>query len=91
MWSQTVSSHSTSSSIVTRPTPTGEPSDWPYTQLLIGQFLSYRSYVSPLRNQSDQTEATLKIRVEGRSQRQPFEIPINKADSRFFKFPFHGR
>ena len=51
---------------------------------------SYRSYVSPLRNQSDQTEATLKIKVDGRTGKQSFEIPINKADSRFFKFPYYG-
>ena len=44
MWSQTASSHCTSSSIVTLPTN----SNW--------------SYVIPLRNQSDQTEAMLKIR-----------------------------
>ena len=50
---------------------------------------SYRSYISPLRNQSDQTEATLKIKVQG-YEKQSFEIPINKADSRFFKLPFHG-
>ena len=30
------------------------------------------------------------VRVEGRSEKQPFEIPINKADSRFFRFPYHG-
>ena len=48
-----------------------------------------RAYISPLRNQNDQSEATLKIRVSGESKKS-FEVPINKADSRFFKFAFRG-
>jgi vacuolar protein sorting-associated protein 13A/C len=52
---------------------------------------SAMTYISPLANQSDQSEATLKIRVQGQSKEQkPFEVPINKADSRFFKFVFRG-
>eukprot|EP00092_Neocalanus_flemingeri_P033380 GFUD01036296.1.p1 GENE.GFUD01036296.1~~GFUD01036296.1.p1 ORF type:complete len:2741 (+),score=704.42 GFUD01036296.1:512-8224(+) len=49
---------------------------------------SYRTYVSPLRNQSDQSEATLKMKVQGETK--AFEVPINKADTRFFKFPYRG-
>ena len=49
---------------------------------------TYRSYISPLRNQNDQSEATLRIKVKGSSK--PFDIPINKADTRLFKFPYHG-
>ena len=36
-----------------------------------------------------QSEATLKIRVSGEAKKS-FEVPINKADSRFFKFAFRG-
>ena len=36
-----------------------------------------------------QSEATLKIRVSGEAKKS-FEVPINKADSRFFKFVFRG-
>ena len=50
---------------------------------------SYRTYVSPLRSQTDQSEATLKIKVKG-YEKKFFEIPINKADSRFFKLPYSG-
>jgi len=49
---------------------------------------SYRTYVSPLRNQSDQSEATLKMKVHGETK--SFEVPVNKADTRFFKFPYRG-
>ena len=38
---------------------------------------------------SSQSEATLKIRVSGEAKKS-FEVPINKADSRFFKFVFRG-
>ena len=38
---------------------------------------------------SSQSEATLKIRVSGEAKKS-FEVPINKADSRFFKFAFRG-
>ena len=47
-----------------------------------------RSYVSPLRSQTDESEVTLRIKV--RNEKKGFEIPINKADSRFFKFPYSG-
>ena len=49
---------------------------------------TYRTYVSPLRSQSDQSEATLKLKLGG--ARLPVEIPINKADTRFFCLPFRG-
>ena len=48
----------------------------------------HRNYISPLKNQNDQSEATLRIKVE--ESTRPFDIPINKADTRFFKFPFRG-
>ena len=38
---------------------------------------------------TSQSEATLKIRVSGEAKKS-FEVPINKADSRFFKFAFRG-
>ena len=38
---------------------------------------------------ASQSEATLKIRVSGEAKKS-FEVPINKADSRFFKFAFRG-
>ena len=40
-------------------------------------------------NNPAQSEATLKIRVSGEAKKS-FEVPINKADSRFFKFVFRG-
>ena len=49
---------------------------------------NYRTYVSPLRTQSDQSEATLKMKVQGETK--SFEVPVNKADTRFFKFPYRG-
>ena len=38
--------------------------------------------------QSDQAEALLRVKVAG--ERSTFELPVSKADKRFFPFPFRG-
>ena len=45
-------------------------------------------YVSPLQEQSDSSEMTLKLRVGG--EKGIFEIPVSRADKRFFPFPYRG-
>ena len=45
-------------------------------------------YVSPLQEQTEQAEASLRIRVSGESGVS--EIPVSKADKRFFPFKFRG-
>ena len=45
-------------------------------------------YLSPLAKQSQDAEVCLKIRVSG--EKGVFEIPVSKADRRFFPFPFRG-
>ena len=45
-------------------------------------------YVSPLQEQTEQAEASLRLRVGGESG--IFEIPVSKADKRFFPFRFRG-
>ncbi len=49
---------------------------------------SSSEYVSPLQEQTEQAEAGLRLRVAG--ERGVFELPVSKADSRFFPFPFRG-
>ena len=48
----------------------------------------YDEYISPLREQSEQAEVTLKLRVDG--ERGVFDLPVSKADKRFFPFQFRG-
>ena len=43
-------------------------------------------YVSPLREQTEHEEASLRIRIHG--ERGVFDLPVSKADRRFFPFPF---
>jgi vacuolar protein sorting-associated protein 13A/C len=45
-------------------------------------------YVSPLQEQKEQAEASLRLRVAG--EKGTFELPVSKADKRFFPFPFRG-
>ncbi len=45
-------------------------------------------YVSPLQEQTEQAEATMRLRVSGETG--VFELPVSKADRRFFPFPFRG-
>ncbi len=45
-------------------------------------------YISPLQQQKEQAEAGLRLRVGGETG--VFELPVSKADSRFFPFPFRG-
>ncbi len=45
-------------------------------------------YVSPLQEQTEQAEACLKLKVKG--EKGYFEIPVQKADKRFFPFQFRG-
>ncbi|TRY69082.1 hypothetical protein TCAL_09656 [Tigriopus californicus] len=49
---------------------------------------SVTQYVSPLQEQNENAEAMLKIKIEG--EKDPFDLPVSKADSRFFPFPFRG-
>lgn len=49
---------------------------------------STTEYVSPLQEQNENAEAMLKIRVDG--EKGLFDLPVSKADSRFFPFPFRG-
>ena len=48
----------------------------------------YDEYVSPLREQTEQEEIGIKVRVEG--ERGIFDVPLSKADKRFFPFPYRG-
>ena len=45
-------------------------------------------YVSPLQEQKEQAEASLRLKVDG--ERGRFELPVSKADKRFFPFAFRG-
>ena len=45
-------------------------------------------YVSPLREQTEQAEITMRLRVSG--EKGSFDIPISKSDRRFFAFPYRG-
>ncbi len=45
-------------------------------------------YVSPLQEQKEQAEAGLRLRVGG--EKGVFELPVSKADARFFPFPYRG-
>ena len=53
---------------------------------------SSAAYVSPLQEQKEQAEASLRLKVEGERgpDRKEFELPVSKADKRFFPFAFRG-
>ncbi len=46
-------------------------------------------YVSPLREQTEQAEAGMRLKVDGEAG-TAFEVPVSKADVRFFPFKFRG-
>ena len=46
-------------------------------------------YISPLQEQNDQAEASLRIKVKNEPH-STFDIPVCKADQRFFPFQFRG-
>ena len=50
------------------------------------------TYVSPLQEQKEQAEASLRLKVDGERgpSRKEFELPVSKADKRFFPFAFRG-
>ena len=50
------------------------------------------AYVSPLQEQKEQAEASLRLKVDGERgpSRKEFELPVSKADKRFFPFAFRG-
>ena len=50
--------------------------------------LQDRTYVSPLALQTEESEATLRLRVVG--EKGMFAIPISKTDQRFFPFQHRG-
>jgi hypothetical protein len=52
------------------------------------KFQDVSDYVSPLQEQTEQAEAGLKLKVKG--EKGYFEIPVCKADKRFFPFAFRG-
>lgn len=59
-----------------------------YKDRTLSQLQQVTEYVSPLREQTEQAEASLKLRIQG--EKGKFDIPVSRADRRFFPFQFRG-